>query len=120
MSTYVNLLDVVYPIGSVMLKSDSTSPASTIGGTWTKVKDGTYLCAGGTNLSTGGSNTHSLTAEEIPGAYWHTDTLSRDTLDLTFNAGSYFGIKSAPKITTGNAFSIMPTYIKFSVYYRIA
>lgn len=34
---YVNLLEVVYPVGSIYMTTLDTSPAETIGGTWTQL-----------------------------------------------------------------------------------
>ena len=48
MATWVNLMDVVYPVGSIYLSVSSTSPSSTIGGTWTQIK-GAVLAAYGAN-----------------------------------------------------------------------
>lgn len=48
MATWVNLLDVIYPAGSIYLSRSSTSPASTIGGSWTQIK-GAVLAACGAN-----------------------------------------------------------------------
>lgn len=48
MATWVNLMDIVYPVGSVYLSISSTSPSSTIGGTWTQIK-GAVLAAYGAN-----------------------------------------------------------------------
>ena len=55
---FINILDVVYPVGSVYLSSTVTSPAETIGGTWTQVS-GRYLKADTTAVSIGGSDTFS-------------------------------------------------------------
>lgn len=46
MSNFVNLMDVIYPIGSIYLSTVATSPAASIGGTWTKIENCT-LAAGG-------------------------------------------------------------------------
>ena len=48
MATWVNLMDIVYPVGSIYLSVSSTSPSSTIGGTWTQIK-GAVLAAYGAN-----------------------------------------------------------------------
>lgn len=65
MSSFVNLLDIVYPIGSIYITNNTASPASTIGGTWTAVTGA--ICGNteknGTNY---GSDTHTLTVSEIP------------------------------------------------------
>ena len=71
MSSFVNLLDIVYPVGSVYFSTDTTSPAGTIGGTWTAVAASTFICAG-EPLSTGGSNIKQLKIEELPGCVWNT------------------------------------------------
>lgn len=53
MATWVNIMDIIYPVGSVYLNKSSTSPASTIGGTWTQIK-GATLAATGANGFAGG------------------------------------------------------------------
>ena len=51
MATWVNLLDAIYPAGSVYLSRNATSPASIIGGSWTQIK-GAVLAACGANSFT--------------------------------------------------------------------
>lgn len=64
MSTFVNLLDIVYPVGAVYMSQGSTSPATLFGGTWDKVTGGCLACAGtsgfAVNGSAGGSTTISV------------------------------------------------------------
>ena len=50
-------IDAIYPVGSVYLSVNSTSPATLFGGTWQRL-DGYYLYAG-TGGNTAGSNTTS-------------------------------------------------------------
>ena len=64
MSNFVNLMDIVYPVGSIYQSMSATSPASTIGGTWTQLK--TFLYGSTTAKQTGGEATHKLTINEIP------------------------------------------------------
>lgn len=45
---FINMLEVVYPVGSVYISTAATSPASFIGGTWEQVK-GAVLGATGAN-----------------------------------------------------------------------
>ena len=54
MANFVNLMDVIYPIGSIYLTTNNTSPASSIGGTWTKIENCT-LAAGGSTYGNVGS-----------------------------------------------------------------
>lgn len=54
MSSFVNLLDIVYPVGSIYVSMNSESPASTIGGTWTQITD-KFLYSSTSALATGGN-----------------------------------------------------------------
>ena len=83
---FTNLLTAMYPVGSVYLSTTSTSPSSTIGGTWTQVK-GATLAATGANSFAGGasfggnlkinanqlpSHTHKVYMHNsLSGAYWN-------------------------------------------------
>ena len=64
MSNFVNLLDIVYPVGSIYQSMSKTSPASLVGGTWTQIK--TFLYGSDTPKNTGGEATHRLTVNEMP------------------------------------------------------
>ena len=39
MANYVNLLDIVYPVGSVYITFNSVNPSNSVGGTWEKIED---------------------------------------------------------------------------------
>lgn len=64
MSNFVNLLDIVYPVGSIYHSMNATSPADSVGGTWTKIK--TFLYGADTANQTGGEAMHTLTIMEMP------------------------------------------------------
>lgn len=51
---YINLGQVIYPIGSIYMNYTGTSPASLFGGNWTAVTGRFLYCNNGT--STGGAN----------------------------------------------------------------
>lgn len=70
----ISALDV-YPVGSIYLSVNSTSPATLFGGTWTQIQDTFLLAAGSTYTAgaTGGSATHTLTVDEMP-SHSHTFT----------------------------------------------
>lgn len=72
MSNFVNLLDIVYPVGSIYHSMDEKSPVDFIGGTWTKIK--TFLYGADTANQTGGEATHTLTVNEMP-AHGHSINL---------------------------------------------
>ena len=46
MSNFVNLLDIIYPVGSLYFSISDVSPADSVGGTWEQIKD-TVLAASG-------------------------------------------------------------------------
>lgn len=58
-----------YPVGSLYMSTEATSPASLFGGTWERVKDTFIMAAGDTYAagSTGGAASVSLSASQIPG-----------------------------------------------------
>ena len=62
------LLDKTYPVGSIYMSVNSTSPADLFGGTWEQIKDTFLLAAGDTYSagSTGGETEGWLTIDEIP------------------------------------------------------
>lgn len=64
MASYISLLDLTYPVGAYYLSNSSTSPASFFGGAWSALTNRFLYCNSGTY--TGGSNTHTLTSNEIP------------------------------------------------------
>lgn len=55
---YINLGQVVYPVGSIYISISPTSPASIFGGNWSRI-EGAVLAAnnGGYNTTFGGSKT---------------------------------------------------------------
>ena len=63
------LADILYPIGSVYMSTNSTSPATLFGGTWTKIEGRFLWATGDTPMVTGGStarNNTVLTIDQIP------------------------------------------------------
>ncbi len=66
MSNFVNLLDIVYPVGSVYITFNETSPTDTVGGTWELLKN-TFLYSSADATGTiGGEKEHALTDAELP------------------------------------------------------
>ena len=70
-----DLLNKIYPIGSIYMSYNQISPASFLGGTWTQITDRFLLSAGSlyTAGSTGGEATHTLIISEMP-SHSHTMT----------------------------------------------
>lgn len=68
-----NILDKIYPVGSIYMSTSSASPALLFGGQWEQIKDRFLLAAGNNHelASTGGEEAHTLTTSEMPS---HTHT----------------------------------------------
>lgn len=63
-----DLLDIIYPVGSIYISVNSTSPSLLFGGRWVQIKDRFLLASGSTYSAgdTGGSATVSLTEAQMP------------------------------------------------------
>lgn len=62
------VINTIYPVGSIIISTNNVSPASVFGGTWEQIKDRFLLAAGSTYTAgaTGGSATHKLTVAQMP------------------------------------------------------
>ena len=63
-----DLIDLIYPVGSIYMSANNVSPANLFGGTWEQIKDKFLLSAGDTYNAgdEGGEATHTLTINEMP------------------------------------------------------
>lgn len=63
-----NLLDIIYPVGSIYTSTNSTNPKNIWGGEWSSI-EGQFLLGANSNYSagtTGGAATVTLTTDQIP------------------------------------------------------
>lgn len=132
-----------YPVGSIYVSTNSTSPAELFGGTWTQIKDRFLLGASDSyvNGTTGGEAAHTLTISEMPNhdhtvrttrtesypAYWHsTHTGSTDSskgwayLSTAGSANSGVGSLYVEKVGGGAAHNNMPPYLAVFIWQRTA
>ena len=67
-SSINSIVDDIYPVGSIYMSVNSTSPSELFGGEWERLKDTFLLASGDTYIggSTGGSATVSLTQSQMP------------------------------------------------------
>lgn len=63
-----DILNTVYPVGSIYLSVNATNPMTLFGGSWEQIKDRFLLGCGDTyaNGTIGGEETHVLSAAEMP------------------------------------------------------
>lgn len=80
------ILDIIWPVGSIYLSDNATNPNTKFGGTWVKLSGGfiygstitsgnTYLTGNGTGTAT---NSHTLTIDQIP-AHSHKQRVSSNS-----------------------------------------
>lgn len=62
------ILDAIYPVGSIYMNINNTNPKELFGGVWEQLKDRFLLGAGDTyqNNTSGGTSTVTLTTENLP------------------------------------------------------
>lgn len=130
-SSFSGLLNVVYPVGSIYMSVNSTSPADLFGGTWEQVQ-GQFLLGASSSYtagSTGGEANHSLTINEIP---THNHGVARTGGNVSFGAykavvesdtgasgGNYYSVGTAD--TGGGAsHNNMPPYLAVYIWKRTA
>ena len=90
--SWVNLLDIVYPIGAVYFSRNSTSPASIVGGSWTQIQ-GAVLGAIGESISNGYGGDKTISIDQMP-KHKHSVKWSNDPDDekaVEFNNQDYPG-----------------------------
>ena len=119
-----DLLDLVYPVGSIYLSVDSTAPSTLFGGTWEQIKD-TFLLGSGDDYTigdTGGEATHTLTIDEMPK---HSHKFQFDQTEGSNGAAVKTGVHNAyDKATSetggGQAHNNMPPYLVVSIWKRVS
>ena len=67
MANFVNLMDVIYPVGSIYITTNATSPADSIGGTWEQIENCLLAASGDTyNLAGNFSGSDIISRISIP------------------------------------------------------
>lgn len=90
MSNFVNLLDIIYPVGSVYITFSDVSPVDSVGGSWEKIDDKFLQSSGkiNANNSIGGfSDTVKLTLR-YASCYYNLATLYNVDRDKSLMAFS--------------------------------
>ncbi len=124
----IDILNALYPVGSIYMSVNSTSPSTFFGGTWEQLKDRFLLGAGDTysNGATGGSATHTLTVNEIP-SHSHQQRgfkmFSRSSTDdyaVSWGSDDDGGGSYTRETGGGQPHSIMPPYLVVYMWKRTA
>lgn len=131
-ATIDTILSRIYPVGSIYLSVDSTSPESIFGGTWEPIPTGKMLLSAGDGYaveSTGGEAEHTLTVDELP-SHSH-DMIIKNTnengrTDEANNSGSgssgfeNFATWHTKTTGGGKAHNNLPPYLAVYMWKRIA
>lgn len=125
------ILEAVYPVGSIYMSVNSTSPATLFGGTWEAIQGKFLLGAYGNTYkagSTGGEAAHTLTESEIPNhrhIIWFPNDGGEQSAEIGYpDAGSkntYYAEASKTSGTGGGAaHNNMPPYLAVYIWKRTA
>ena len=100
-----SLTDKIYPVGSIYMSVNDTSPTTLFGGTWEQIKDRFLLSAGDkySSGSTGGESTHKLTIDEMPS---HRHQLMCDSTTTSANTNITYALTDhkVEKTSTGASY----------------
>lgn len=126
MSTFVNILDILYPVGSIYQSMEPTSPSELIGGTWEQIK--TFLMGSDTSKQTGGEATHTLTIQEMPshthglyGAFTgKTETITNTGNNWAQTTTNWSNSTYVKETGGGQAHNNLPPYTTCYIWYRVA
>ena len=95
MNSFVNLLEIIYPIGSCYFSTDSTSPSELIGGTWEQMTGGVLGLVGSTGVASAGENGGStkISIDQLP-SHSHTiaSNAKKDKLGTSYQEAAGYGI----------------------------
>lgn len=124
-----------YPVGSIYMSINSTSPATLFGGTWERIQGQFLLGASSTYSagSTGGEASHTLTESETPNHY-HDEYLGNSsgpdstpsgytgwpTADSTANKTWWVKGSKTSSTGGGGAHNNMPPYLAVYIWKRTA
>lgn len=126
------LINLIYPVGSIYMSVNSVSPTAFLGGTWEQIEDRFLLAAGSSYAAgaTGGETTHTLTESEMPVHSHITLSGGGYTDKFAVGAGSIFSISPSANITAytpwttaaggGAAHNNMPPYLAVYIWKRTA
>lgn len=122
---FTNIIDIIYPIGSFYITTNSTSPATLFGGTWASFEEGRCIRSAGTSYAQGekaGEEEHFLDNFQMPGCVWQSDDIDGlATLHGIFDPGSMYGIRCSPSLKTAyHSVSLIQPVQNEYIWYRTA
>ena len=125
------ILEAVYPVGSIYMSVNNTSPATLFGGTWEAIQGKFLLGANSSTYkagSTGGEAAHTLTEREMPShkhSIWFPNDGGEQSAEIgypdTGSKNTYYAEASKTSGTGGGAaHNNMPPYLAVYIWKRTA
>lgn len=121
------MVDRLWPVGSIYMSVDATSPATRFGGTWTRIENAFLLAASAAHPAgeSGGEEQHTLTESEMP-AHTHAQANMKWGYDWLGGQGQWSASSSVvdtQQYTTapaggGKAHNNMPPYLSVYIWKR--
>ena len=134
-------IDTIYPVGSIYMSMNGTSPATLFGGSWTRIENRFLLACSDTHSKgeTGGSETVTLSQSQMP-SHSHYEQLDFEGFGVRNVASSPGTGEGSGKVVSfdntgsseqeqyiqtqiaggGQAHENMPPYIAVYMWYRTA
>lgn len=110
-----DLLDKIYPVGSIYISIDSTSPGEYLGGEWEKYEEGKMLLSSSTSRpagQTGGSEEVSLTTAQLPS---HAHTMNHGHAVNSGGVAATTTSGGSSYLVAGYTGTAYPTNMPFSI-----
>lgn len=125
-----NILDVIYPVGSIYISTNDINPKTIYGGEWEQIKD-KFLLACGDDYKlgeTGGEAEHILTVEEMPKHRHHlvgtsySQSGNDHVISVSSNQTINWDITDQESNYTGEdkAHNNMPPYLAVYIWKRVS
>ena len=126
---FINILEIVYPVGSIYISTANVSPAENIGGTWTQISGATLGFAGSNGFAESANYGGSLkiSIEQIP-AHTHPVVVSdvvgsqfeNYSVGLVYKQGDNRLSSQSLAYETGGGQNYLPYHFSVYGWYRIA
>ena len=127
MSSFVNLLDIIFPAGSLYFSVNAISPSSLIGGTWEQIEGAVLGACGKNGFSTAGNYGGNLkmTVEQMPphthlsGNVYFANFSGSDNSNHTFSWEKNSKVQ-AESSSTGGGQNFIPYHYSVYIWRRTA
>lgn len=106
---FTNLLEAIYPVGSIYLSTSSISPSALIGGTWVQIKGAMLGITGGNDVAGAASYSGNLAITEAQMPKHFHNAWSSEGSDYYFTLAKSWNTDSIGRVSvaSGNTYTVM-------------